>query len=206
MRKFLFHNALDFESVPRCFLRSFGKGVAVVIFITGAIVFPVPAQDSKAEAAYEAAAGLFNLGLWEQATVAYEKYFEDHPNDTLASHAHYGLGLCYFNQKRYAEAAKELKLAASARGNKGPDKVEANLYLGQACMMQKPDPKPKDAELAFESSLKFMGLSKMGLFEGKLFKREWSREGVTKWLGKVEEARKKRLRLRPACRRTSARR
>ena len=26
----------------------------------------LPAQDKKAEAAYEAAAGLFNLGLWEQ--------------------------------------------------------------------------------------------------------------------------------------------
>ena len=106
MRKFLLHDVQDLESIPRCFLRSFGRGIAAVIFVTGAIVFPASAQDSKAEDAYEAAAGLFNLGLWEQAAVAYEKYFENYPNDTLAGHAHYGLGLCYFNRKNTLKPQK----------------------------------------------------------------------------------------------------
>ena len=161
--------------------------VVAVIFIAGAIASP--AQDTKAEAAYEAAAGLFNLGLWEQSAVAYREYFKKYPKHTLSGHARYGLGLCYFNMKNYASAAKELE---SAVGSKGPDPGEANLYLGQALMMRTPA-MPARAELAFESSLKSMGLSKSGLFEGKLFKREWSRKSVAKWLGKVEGAEKKKL-------------
>ena len=49
----------------RCYLRLFTGMIAVAIFIAGAGKYSVSAQDSRAEAAYEAAAGLFNLGLWE---------------------------------------------------------------------------------------------------------------------------------------------
>ncbi|SVE45869.1 uncharacterized protein METZ01_LOCUS498723, partial [marine metagenome] len=117
----------------RSCIHPFNRIVAVVIFVTGVIASP--AQDTKAAAAYEAAAGLFNLGLWEQATVAYKEYFKKHPKHTLAGHAHYGLGLCYFNMKDYDSAVKELE---SAAGSKGPDPVEANLYLGQSLMMKTP--------------------------------------------------------------------
>ena len=84
-------------STFRSRLHSFHGIVAAVIFVTGAIASP--AQDTKAEAAYEAAAGLANLGLWEQSAIAYKEYFKKHPKHTLAGHAHYGLGLCYFNMK-----------------------------------------------------------------------------------------------------------
>ncbi len=176
-------------STLRSSLHSFFGVVAIAIFITGGVVFPSSAQDSKAEDAYEAAAGLFNLGLWEQAAAAYKEYFKKHPKHTLAGHAHYGLGLCYFNLRDYASAAKELE---SATASKGPDAVETNLYLGQALMMKTPA-MPKHAEQAFGSSLKALGLPKKGLFEGKLFKREWNRESVTQWLGKTKGAEKKQL-------------
>ena len=167
-----------------CFHPSNGI-IAAVIFVTGATAST--AQDTKAEAAYEAAAGLFNLGLWEQSAVAYKEYFKKHPKHALAGHAHYGLGLSYFNMKDYASAAKELE---SAVGSKGPDPVDANLYLGQALMMKTPA-MPSRAERAFEAGLKSMGLVKMGLLEGKFLKREWGRKNVTEWLGKANGKAKK---------------
>ena len=133
MKRYL-HMMVIFSTL-RSSLHSFFGVVAIAIFITGGVVFPSSAQDSKAEDAYEAAAGLFNLGLWEQAAAAYKEYFKKHPKHTLAGHAHYGLGLCYFNLKDYASAAKELE---SATASKGPDAVETNLYLGQAVMMKTP--------------------------------------------------------------------
>ena len=132
----------------RYLLQSIHGIVVAVILVTNATVSS--AQDTKAEAAYEAAAGLVNLGVWEQAAIAYKEYFKKHPKHTLAGHAHYGLGLCYFNMKNYASAAKELE---SAAGSKGPDPVETNLLLGQALMMKMPA-MPKRAEQAFESGLK----------------------------------------------------
>ena len=174
-------------SIFRSRLHSVHGVVAAVILVIGAI--PSPAQDTKAEAAYEAAAGLVNLGLWEQAAVAYKEYFKNHPKHALAGHAHYGLGLCYFNMKDYGSAAKELE---SAAGSKGPDPVEVNLLLGQALMMKTPAI-PKRAEQAFEAGLKSLGFSKMGLLEGKLFERGWGRKNVTEWLLKAKGAAKKKL-------------
>ena len=169
-----------------CYLRLFTRMIAVAIFIAGAGKHSVSAQDSRAEAAYEAAAGLFNLGLWEQSAAAYNEYFKKHPRHTLAGHAHYGLGLCYFNMKQYASAAKELK---SATNSKGPDKVEANLYLGQSLMLKAPTA-PKDAEYAFETGLKAMGFAKNGFI---IINRKWDKKSVTQWLEKEEN--KKRAQL-----------
>ena len=156
----------------RCFRFFTGMVVSAFLF-AGAGKFTMSAKDTEAEAAYEAAAGLFNLGLWEQAAAAYKEYFKKHPQHTLAGHAHFGLGLCHFNMKDYASAAKELKSAANS---KGPDKMEANLYLGQALMMKSPA-MPKDAESAFETGLKTMGFLKKGFI-----KRTWDGKSVARWL------------------------
>ena len=55
----------------RYLLQSIHGIVVAVILVTNATVSS--AQDTKAEAAYEAAAGLVNLGLWEQAAIAYQE-------------------------------------------------------------------------------------------------------------------------------------
>jgi TolA-binding protein len=144
----------------------------------------LPAQDKEAEAAYEAAAGLFNLGLWAEAAAGYREYFKKHPKHPLAGHAHYGLGLCHFNLKDYASAARELK---SAAGKKGPNPVEVNLYWGQALMMKTPS-QPKDAEEAFETSLKALGFSKTGIL-----RRTWDGRNVKKWLDNAKNAKKKEV-------------
>ena len=143
---------------------------------------PLSAQDKKAEEAYEAAAFLFNQGEWEQAAAGYREYFKKHPKHSLAGHAHYGLGLCHFNQKKYAAAARELK---SATGKKGPNPVEVNLYFGQALLLKAP-PNPKEAEQAFENSLNALGFSKTGILS-----RSWDDKNVKKWLGKNKTAKKK---------------
>ena len=90
---------------------------------------PAQADDKQAAAAYNAAAGLFNARLWDNAAKGYEEYLKNHPRHELVGHGHYGLGLCYFNLKRYDDAAVQLSKAIN---RKGPDKATANLILGQA--------------------------------------------------------------------------
>jgi len=158
--------------------------VAVVVLMAGMGRTTAWAKDRKAEAAYEAAAGLCHLGFWKLAAAEYKEYFKNHPKHTLAGHAHYGLGLCHFNLKEYAKAAKELESAASS---KGPDPVEANLYLGQSLMLQTPAT-PREAENAFETGLKLMGLAKKGLSN-----RERDKNKVEHWLEKEENKEKKLL-------------
>ena len=114
-------------------------GAALMMTLLLCAAPSVKAADKVGDAAYEAAAGLFNLGLWKQASESYKEYFAKHPRHPLVAHGHFGLGLCYFNLKEYASAAKELGLAAKGEG---PSKVESNLYLGQALLLKTPmDPK-----------------------------------------------------------------
>ena len=71
------------------------------------LIAPAQADDKQAAAAYNAAAGLFNTELWDNAAKGYEEYLKNHPRHELVGHGHYGLGLCYFTLKRYDEAATE---------------------------------------------------------------------------------------------------
>ena len=87
-------------------------GAALVMTLLLCAAPSLNAADKAGDAAYEAAAGLFNLGLWRQASESYKEYFAKHPRHPLVAHGHFGLGLCYFNLKEYASAAKELGLAA----------------------------------------------------------------------------------------------
>ena len=163
-----------------------GAVLAAVVLLSGVGRATAWAKDSEAEAAYEAAAGLFNLGLWEQAAKAYKEYFKKYPRHSLAGHAHFGLGLCHFNMKEYAGAATQLKAAAAV---KGPDKVEANLYLGQALLMKAPA-EPGNAEDAFEVALKTLGFSKQGIIQ-----RTWNGKSVKEWVEKKENEKPKQREL-----------
>ncbi len=167
---------------------TFGRYLYIVALVLVLLVIPqsIRADDKAGDAAYEAAAGLFNLGLWKQATAAYQEYFSKHPRHSLAGHAHYGLGLSYFNLKDYAAATRELK-AATGRG-KGPNPVEVNLYLGQALMMKKPA-EYKSAEGAFADSLKALGFDRKGF----IINRKWDEKSVKNWLDQNEEPKQRAL-------------
>jgi TolA-binding protein len=142
------------------------------------LIAPAQADDKQAAAAYNAAAGLFNTQLWGNAAKGYEEYLKNHPRHELVGHGHYGLGLCYFNLKRYDEAAAQLTKAINS---KGPDKATANLILGQALLNQK-TADPKKAEAAFDRSLKSLGLVKTGLLN-----RSWNEEKVSAWVKANED-------------------
>ena len=142
------------------------------------LIAPAQADDKQAAAAYNAAAGLFNTGLWDNAAKGYEEYLKNHPRHELVGHGHYGLGLCYFNLKRYDEAAAQLTKAINS---KGPDKATANLILGQALLNQK-TADPKKAEAAFDRCLKSLGLVKTGLLN-----RAWTEEKVSAWVKANED-------------------
>ena len=162
--------------------------VIVVILLLVLLVSPqsIRADDKAGDAAYEAAAGLFNLGLWKQSVAAYQEYFNKHSGHSMAGHAHYGLGLSYFNLKDYAASTKELKAAAG--NSKGPNPVEVNLYLGQALMMKKPA-EYKSAEGAFADSLKALGFDRKGF----IVNRKWDEKSVKAWLDKNKEPKQRTL-------------
>ena len=145
------------------------------------------AQNKAAEAAYEGAAGLVQLQLWDKAAKGYLEYFEKFPKHEMAGHAHHGLGLCHFNLKDYTAAARELKAAAKSRGPSLPNSVEVNLLLGQALMKKEPADF-EDAEEAFGTSLKSLGFSKSGIFS-----QSWDEKNVKEWLGKTKDAARKRV-------------
>ena len=149
--------------------------VALVMTLLLGAAPSLNAADKAGDAAYEAAAGLFNLGLWRQASESYKEYFAKHPRHPLAAHGHFGLGLCYFNLKDYAAAAKELSLAAKGEG---PSKVESNLYLGQSLLLKTPSA-PKPAEVAFRNSLQALGFERTGIIS-----RTWDRKSIDAWLKK----------------------
>ena len=167
---------------------TFGRYLNVVTLLLVLLVSTQSIRaDAKAgDAAYEAAAGLFNLGLWKQAAAAYKEYFSKHPRHLLARHAHFGLGLSYFNLKDYSAATRELKAAVGS--GKGPDPVEVNLYLGQALMMKEPAA-PKLAEGAFADSLKALGIGRKGF----IINRKWNKESVKDWLEQNKEPKQKTL-------------
>ncbi len=148
---------------------------------------PLAAQNREAEAAYEGAAQLVKLQLWEQAAKGYREYFKKFPKHEMASHAHHGLGLCHFNLKDYASAARELKAAANSRARSRPNPVAVNLLLGQA-LMKKVPADFEDAEEAFETSLNALGFSKSGIIS-----RSWDEKNVKKWLGKTKDAARKKI-------------
>ena len=168
----------------KCFGKHFRTGVVAFVISVFLGPFSSPAQDNAGDAAYEAAAGLFNLGLWKQASESYKEYFAEHPRHQLADHGHFGLGLCYFNLKDYASAALELDKASKG---KGPDRTETNLYLGQALLLKTP-PSPKSAEDAFKSGLTALGFERSGLF-----KRSWDQKSITAWIEKNTDAKKRSL-------------
>ncbi|MDC0219429.1 tetratricopeptide repeat protein [Verrucomicrobia bacterium] len=149
--------------------------------------FTISAQNKAAEAAYEGAAGLVQLQLWDKAAKGYLEYFQKFPKHEMAGHAHHGLGLCHFNLKDYTAAAAELKAAANSRGRSRPNPVEVNLLLGQALMKKEPADFG-DAEEAFEASLKSLGFSKSGIIN-----RSWDEQNVKKWLGKTKDTARKRV-------------
>ena len=167
---------------------TFGRYLNVVTLLLVLLVSPqsIRADDKAGDAAYEAAAGLFNLGLWKQAAAAYQEYFGKHPRHSLAGHAHFGLGLSYFNLKDYAAASTSLKAAAGS--GKGPNPVEVNLYLGQALMMKEPSDY-KSAEGAFTDSLKALGFDRKGF----IINRKWDEKSVKDWLDQNKEPKQKTL-------------
>ena len=166
----------------KCFGKRFRLGVVAFVLSVFLGPFSSSAQDNAGDAAYEAAAGLFNLGLWKQASESYKEYFAEHPRHQLADHGHFGLGLCFFNLKDYASAAVELDKASKG---KGPDRTETNLYLGQALLLKTP-PSPKSAEDAFKSGLIALGFERSGLL-----KRSWDQKSITAWVEKNKDAKNK---------------
>ena len=70
-------------------------------------------------------------------------------NTQKAANVRYGLGLCYFQTRKYQEAA--MLLGELAKQPKAPDAARLNLFRGQALLMLK---QYADAEAAFGAGIK----------------------------------------------------
>ena len=120
--------------------------LAAVLFTAG---FLSAQDDKRADDAYNAAANLFNIGLYQQAIPAYQEYLKEHAQHEKAIDARYGLGISYYNLKQFDNAAKEL--AQVAASPKAPDAPRAHLLHGQCMLMLN---KSADAEKSFDAGLK----------------------------------------------------
>ena len=122
-------------------------GLLTAVMFTA--VFVTGQDDKRGDDAYNAAANLFNIGLYQQAVPAYLEYLKNHPQHNKAVDARYGLGISYYNLKQFDNASKELSQVA---GNpNAPDVPRAHLLHGQCLLMLN---KSADAEKAFDAGLK----------------------------------------------------
>ena len=126
------------------------------LFLLFAGLWMVPegvAQDAKkeaeAEAQYLGANALFNRGDYARAIAEYEGFLKQFPDHPKAANVRYGLGLCYFQTRKYQEAAA--LLGEVAKQPNAPDAARLNLFRGQALQMLK---QYAEAEVAFDTGIK----------------------------------------------------
>ena len=106
-------------------------------------------KEAEAETQYLGANVLFNRGDYVQAIAAYEGFLKQFPEHPKAANVRYGLGLCYFQTRKYQEAAT--LLGELAKQPNAPDAARLNLFRGQALLMLK---QYADAEAAFGAGIK----------------------------------------------------
>ena len=101
------------------------------LFLLFAGLWMVPegmAQDAKkeaeAEAQYLGANALFNRGDYARAIAEYEGFLKQFPDHPKAVNVRYGLGLCYFQTRKYQEAAA--MLGEVAKQPNAPDAARLN--------------------------------------------------------------------------------
>ena len=92
-------------------------------------------KEAEAETQYLGANVLFNRGDYAQAIAAYEGFLKQFPEHPKAANVRYGLGLCYFQTRKYQEAA--MLLGELAKQPNAPDAARLNLFRGQALLMLK---------------------------------------------------------------------
>ncbi len=100
------------------FVRSTGV-VSVFVLLAAAL----PSANARANGAdsydpalrsYLAGNGLLNRGLYDLAATEYRRFLSDHSDHDRAPLAQYGLGVCLFRTKQYAEAIEQLTPVAAA--------------------------------------------------------------------------------------------
>ena len=132
---------------PRSPVRWLGSLLVVACLCAG---FPTAqAQaDPLADDAYLKANRLFNLGLFEQAIMAYRNYLKKFPTHSKRVSGQYGMGISHFKLKQYDRSVAVL---GKVVGNRNcPDVPRANLFWGQSLLMTK---KPGNAEGAFDTGI-----------------------------------------------------
>lgn len=94
----------------------------------------IPAQPVTVEDAYDSAFSLLRQSRYEEATEAFKRLIDEHPNHPLTSNAYYWLGETYYVQKNFREASVHFAKGYQAfpKGNKAPDTLlKLAMTLGQ---------------------------------------------------------------------------
>ena len=113
---------------------------SLIFLLTGLLMAPEGvAQNAKkeaeAETQYLSANELFNRGDYARAIAAYEGFLKQFPEHPKTANVRYGLGLCYYQTRKYQEAAT--LLGELAKQPNAPDAARLNLFRGQALLMLK---------------------------------------------------------------------
>ena len=119
------------------FARGYRDMILVCVFGSVNAVFALPAQDAKpkpvTEALYSEANGNFNRGQYEKAIGKYAEFLKNFPNHPKSVNAQYGLGLSYFQLKKYQEAV--LNLSRVAVDKKCPDVPRVKYFMGKSLLL-----------------------------------------------------------------------
>ena len=99
----------------RRFVRSTGACVACLLTLCLVATPAARAQSPGASGSdpalrtYLSGNGLLNRGLYDLAAAEYRKFLSEHDDHDRAPLAHYGLGVCLFRTKKYADAIEQLQ-------------------------------------------------------------------------------------------------
>jgi len=108
---------------------------AIVVLIPAA---PVLAQQDQSDAATKqlmAAGGLFRRGLFQLAAQEYQAFLKAYPKHARTLTARYGLAICHYRLKQYADAAGHLQQLIKDKNFKQRD--EALAVLGHCLIASK---------------------------------------------------------------------
>ena len=124
--------------LSKVFSPRFPYALFAALFFSLTLVASVPLAGHAAESSNEAkvkfsaAAELQNEGLFDLATGEWREFLEQYGADPMAAEARHYLGVCLLQEKKYAEAAKELAILADSKANiKMMDETLLNLGLAR---------------------------------------------------------------------------
>ncbi len=111
-----------------------GRGVMVVLLLSGLAVRAAVAAQDDAARQYAVAADLQGRGEFSQAASAWREFIAQHKRDERMARAYENLGVCLYQEGKYAQAVEALEKAVAAKDPKDAAAPRALSMAAQASL------------------------------------------------------------------------